>query len=87
MERLWEDKTDMRQREMRNATAFCGFHKVWSDRDGGAGGLTPPTRRLNLPTPALVVMFGFSVLQYYCVILQLSTFSKNKRIILTENGL
>lgn len=41
MERLWEDKTDMRQREMRNTTAFCGFHKVWSDMDvvvvGGGG--------------------------------------------------
>lgn len=40
MERLWEDKTDMRQREMRNTTAFCGFHKVWSDREVGGSNST-----------------------------------------------
>lgn len=38
MERLWEDEMDMRQREMRNTTAFCGFYKVWSDMDVVVGG-------------------------------------------------
>lgn len=48
---------------MRKATAFCGFHKVWSDRDGGGDGvLTPPTRRLNLPTPP---SFGGLVCLFY----------------------
>lgn len=65
IERLWEDKIDRRQREMRNTTAFYGFHKVWSDMVSQSykHRVWLETCRLNLPTPPLVVMFGLSVLQ------------------------
>lgn len=59
-ERLWEEKTDMRQR---NTTARYGFHKEWSDMVSRSckHRVWLQTGRLNPPTPPLVVMFGSCV--------------------------